>query len=195
MFFIKESDILQYVTNQIFYHFQKEHDGVSARFEVGGKYIVGRTYNPFFDYFNYFEAPLSELSKDSATSSLFLTYERYVNELIFEDVRKEFFPELPSRQKCLWLIPNMVDINQSMQYWQDHLPKDKNLQLLKLSCTGKLFIADATFLDKTTLGNFDVYRKRAFNYWSGNVQNSKGLECLFTGTIEVLSQSSSPYSG
>jgi hypothetical protein len=104
-----------------------------------------------------------------------------VREWIFEEIRKEFFPNLPSRQRCLFVIPNDV---QSLNYWRNTLGKNGNI--LKLELTGKLHRANQLHLDLTT-DNLDHIRGKAFKYWAGaSGSNSAEDEYLFEGFAKVL---------
>lgn len=41
-------------------------------------------------------------------------YLKFKRETVFEEVRKEFFPEKPSRQRCIWVIPPE---EKALKYW------------------------------------------------------------------------------
>jgi hypothetical protein len=53
---------------------------------------------------------------------------KYVRELILEDVRKREFPHLPSRQRCIWLIPTLDGV----RYWINRLGITGNYQVLRI---------------------------------------------------------------
>lgn len=68
-------------------------------------------------------------------SRLLKCYSTLQRELVLEEVRKRFFPELPSRKNALYLC----DHNQ-LEYWKDELTiKGKNIDLFKVEVTGNLF--------------------------------------------------------
>ena len=70
-----------------------------------------------------------------------------VREWIFEEVRMEFFPNLPSRQRCLWVIP---ENETSIQYWWNAMNKGRNenkfWRILKLELTGKIYRTNQQYL-------------------------------------------------
>jgi len=67
-----------------------------------------------------------------------------VREYVFEDVRFNSFSALPSRQKCLWVIEDNGNVNESIEFWWNEL--DREWKLLKLEINGDLFQSDETHL-------------------------------------------------
>jgi hypothetical protein len=104
-----------------------------------------------------------------------------VREWIFEEVRKEFFPNLPSRQRCLWVIP---DDEKAIQYWWNEMGKEG--KLLKLELTGKIHQTNQQCLAQTTQSLNEI-RMKAFKYWAGasGIDSSQD-EYLFEGFVKVL---------
>ena len=180
---------LEIISNEIFYHLQQTVRIFSTvpLFEVGKEYDVGHTINPFFNYFNHFKYPLNTQINMETMTHILADYQRFATETIFEEVRQQYFPELPSRQKCLWVIPHTVSLNEAVQYWNKFLSTEQKPKLSQLNCSGKIFYADSTFVSPTTIGNFPEYRKRAYKYWSGVVENPLAVEGLFIGKIKVIS--------
>lgn len=109
-------------------------------------------------------------------------YLRYTREMIFEEIRKEINPDLPSRQKGLWLLNN-DNINESIRFWKIQL--DQDVRIIKLQVNGKIHRGHSHPLLIST-DAMDIIRNRARIYWS-NVQDHKiDDEFLFIGDIEVL---------
>jgi hypothetical protein len=123
-------------------------------------------------------------SPEKSVRELYRVLEEYlklVREWTFEEVRKEFFPNLPSRQRCLFVIPNDV---QSLNYWWNTLGKNGNI--LKLELTGKLHRTNQQYLLATT-DSLDYIREKAFRYWAGASGSSSAEdEYLFEGFAKVL---------
>jgi hypothetical protein len=104
-----------------------------------------------------------------------------IREWIFEEVRKEFFPSLPSRHKCLWVIPYNKE---ALKYWLDVLGKEG--KILKLELTGRLLRTNPQYLRLTT-NSLDYIRTEAFKYWAGtSVGNPNEEDCLFEGFAKVI---------
>ena len=121
--------------------------------------------------------------KDQAIKHLFDTlghYLRFVREHLFEEVRKEFFPDLPSRLRCLWIIPH--DKN-AVNYWWKNLGRKG--KIFEISVSGKVHQASQQYLNITTQ-SFDYIREQAFKYWAAkSVENQNEYECLFEGFVKV----------
>ena len=110
------------VQNKILYHISRK-----INWNKGDKLVIGENENPFwnfsknyspqylvngqpipvfqmFEQFSNFDLTqdninfLYQVLKDVSKETAFC-----IREQVFENIRKEFYPDLPSRQKCLWL--------------------------------------------------------------------------------------------
>ncbi|MGG6309805.1 DUF2441 domain-containing protein [Paenibacillus macerans] len=117
-----------------------------------------------------------------------LTLEHYiklVREMAFEDVRKEHFPEYPSRQKCIWVIPDITTHPGMFDYWWSTLGVGR---VFKLRLTGKIHRANQEFLLINTRSLVD-WKERAYMYWFGEEgTNPNETEYLFEGLVEVVDE-------
>ena len=186
---------MEQVTNQNFYHIQKINPANSInKFTIGNEYIIGDKYNPFFDYFYHFGYP-NVIENYNQIKQLVSDYQLFAREILFEEVRKEFYPNKPSRQKCLWLIPNSPKLKESLNFWLKEIishNENTSFEILKLSCTGNVFLANSHLLPKY-FGHFTKYKEEAHKYWNGEHLSidSIFLEALFIGKIKVLDAFSS----
>lgn len=167
---------MEYVEDKIFYHI--------GNLIAGKSYETSEKLNPFYDYFNHFgyASPLDF----EHMKKLISDYQLYIRERIFEDVRLESFPELPSRKTCFWLIP--VDhFQERIAYWSKALASDK--RIYKVSCTGFIHVADEAFL-ASRFGYLPSYRDDAYKYWSGESKSDSFVhqEVLFKGKLDVLQE-------
>lgn len=114
-----------------------------------------------------------------------------MRELIFEDVRRELFPELPSRRTCLWVIDDNKD---DITYWINGLEHDQQEGLndsvmVKLLLSGKVFKGEGEYLKPRSYGLAE-WRQQAINFWTQTrpVQSAGGSrpEIMFEGTARVL---------
>ena len=112
---------------------------------------------------------IGELSKE---------FSFYVREQVFEEYRQINHPQLPSRQKCLWI----TDADQIL-YWQT-MEQNKLRSLLTLELDGELFCADERWLVADTFSNVE-YWKRAKHYWGGEMTPFPVKEYLFCGTVII----------
>lgn len=106
---------------------------------------------------------------------------RLIREFVFEEVRRQTFPEHPSRYRCIWLIPGEEG---AVSYWWNVL-RSERARLFQIRATGKLHRASQKHL---TLGTFslDEWKQNAFKYWAGVIlPDTIEDEVLFEGFIRV----------
>ena len=104
-------------------------------------------------------------------------------EISFESIRKDFYPKLPSRQKCIWLIPNN---GESLEFWKNVI-KNKQRRIFKVAVEGNIHRAAQEWL---VGGTFSVNRwnEMAHNYWKGENSGTIQDEVLFCGKIKILDE-------
>lgn len=104
-------------------------------------------------------------------------------ELIFESIRKEFYPELPSRQKCIWLIPNNEE---SLKFWEDIIEK-KHQRIFKVTVDGNIHRTAQKWLIG---GTFSIikWNELAHSYWKGEDNGNFNDEILFEGKIKIIEE-------
>ena len=109
-------------------------------------------------------------------------YLKLVREFVFEEVRTNSFPTLPSRYRCIWLIPKKIE---SVKYWWERLGGE-NKRILEVQVTGKLHRASERYLDPNTF-SLNQWKELAFKYWAGarEVEEVED-EILFEGFVKVL---------
>jgi hypothetical protein len=102
--------------------------------------------------------------------------------LIFEDVRKIEFSDLPSRQKCIWLTKK-----DKILFWYDWLnDKQSEYTILEMECNGKSHIGNQGFLNSDIDGYIN-YQANARKYWSGEmIDLQDNNEIIFTGKIKIV---------
>ncbi|MDR0602768.1 MAG: DUF2441 domain-containing protein [Bacteroidales bacterium] len=108
---------------------------------------------------------------------------RYIRETVFEEVRQEFFPSYPSRQKGIWVISDKKYI----PYWYKKLGMNRDSVIFELELTGKIHEANHASIRLTT-NSLNFIRKQAFKYWIGDdiIANKEiGYECIFEGFVLV----------
>lgn len=182
---------------RIMYHISKE-----AKWKPGDKIISGKYENPFWvQCKNY----LPHVIVDNQSMSLFRMFDTvtnfevtqqnidylyinlknvsiesalYIREQVFENIRQSLFPQLPSRQKCLWL----TELDQ-IDYWKTKVIAE-NQFILSLEVDVDLFCGDDYWLTANTLSAIE-YANRAVHYWSGEMSDVPIKEYLFNGTAIV----------
>jgi len=105
----------------------------------------------------------------------------FLREMIFEETRKEFFPNLPSRQKCIWVIPKEREI---LTYWMPKL-KTPDAIIYELNLTGKIHRSNPQPLEIHSAPPA-LIRKSAYRYWLGTMGDETPKdECIFEGLVKV----------
>ncbi|WP_197214931.1 DUF2441 domain-containing protein [Cytobacillus firmus] len=175
---------MELIENKVFYHIQRQVPWNNSPFwTVGDTHFIGKEKNPFFKVFDYaFPQP----------EAIAGHYMKVARELIFEEVRNEFFPSFPSRTRCLWVMP---DNQETFKYWWNELQVEgSNQVLLKLNLTGKVFEANQQHLKLDQTFSLDFMRQKAFRYWSGSAgDNPAEIELLFEGFAHVVSVEQNPF--
>jgi len=110
------------------------------------------------------------------------SYLMLLQEVLFEEVRKEKFPTCPARQNCMWVIP---DDREALSFWLPKLKSDE-AQILKVSLSGKLHRGSIQFLEPISY-NANRMLQDAENYW--NTQEHTPVDdCIFEGVMQVMEQ-------
>lgn len=168
---------------------------------------VGKTYNPFFQFYeNSREYPVTDVDTGATIQRKAVSWLRQVRdrtirttpetlaniafdvtqhylilcrELLMEEIRREEFNgEPPSRQRCLYACDTLTEA----QYWRRRIGDGGTI--CELTCTGAIHRADAALL----LGDSEplsVTKERARRYWSGEIGQNSEMETLFVGEAVV----------
>lgn len=175
--------------------------------KVGDTTETGSGFNPYFGFFlnhtekfnvqvenegqkDFLAVRFLQLVRDNVVSCPQLAqvshrvaahFVKLIGELLWEQVRKEEFPDLPSRQRCIFLNEDRSRV----PYWIERLDCPTRCQVLRVRAAGRLHRADERLLigDGYTLSEaWD----RARAYWRGRLQDGLGNEILLEGRITVL---------
>jgi len=104
-----------------------------------------------------------------------------VAELLFEQVRKEEYPECPSRQKCLWLVETIEETKR----WEKEFAPYGFFQTLEVEATGVVHYCDEIWL-QIDADPYSEIRGKANRYWKGEMSDDPVTEIIFEGIIEVV---------
>lgn len=109
-----------------------------------------------------------------------------LRELALEEVRREKYPEYPSRMSCLYVSETL----QESEQWADYFLSlgRPTFQIVRVRITGKRFIGDATKCFDATISK-EENLKLAEKYWE-NGENPPDeppiKEFLVSGDIEIV---------
>jgi hypothetical protein len=108
---------------------------------------------------------------------------RIIRELTYEAIRKEFYSELPSRHKCIWLCP---DDKQSLQFWKN-LVHASNKRIFRVETEGIIHRAANKWLITGTIPLNEI-NSMEHNYWKGNDAGGLEDEILFVGKLKIIEE-------
>ena len=106
----------------------------------------------------------------------------FLRELIWEDVRRREFPHLPSRQRCMWLIPSLDGV----RFWIARMGVTNDFRVLRLRVQGRIHTASEMHLLGDSVSLEEAIRL-ARQYWLGVVEDPVRQEVIFEGRVEVKS--------
>ena len=184
------------VNNEIFYHANSGNE-----LSIGDILIFNEeTYNKMYDEvynreFNINGIDANELlinkKKNNDTNFSVEEFEIILNtinnnsfvmrELALEEVRKNKYPNYPSRLNCFYVTKEIEDaIN-----WSNILKRNKKQckQILKLECTGELFVGDGSLMKRQNI-SYQKHLDNAEKYWGNKAIETP--EYLFYGKAKVI---------
>jgi hypothetical protein len=100
-------------------------------------------------------------------------------ELIFDHVRKEINPQLPSRQSCIWVTNSIKDACKWAEIFNC-------TTILKLKLNGEVHKTNGKFIDINQNKDLYTVKSNAEKYWKGKDNKGDEIEFLFEGNIEIL---------
>jgi hypothetical protein len=165
------------IKDGIYYHIHNRMFAPDS-WKIGNKILFCKEYyNFFFNYYVNVNLKKSNCALDIDTK--LKEYTMLIRELIYEEVRNKYFPELPSRRHCAWLCDE-----DALELWKNTLGRD--CDVYKVRATGNIHCCYAGGLDNDNI-NYNILFKKAFMYWKGEcIGNPLEKEYLFEGEIEVL---------
>ncbi|TAJ08484.1 MAG: DUF2441 domain-containing protein [Nitrospirae bacterium] len=200
--------VTQADTTVDYYHINRRAAWAPYQFLQAGSILdVGGTTNPYFAFFENHKKTYPVTQRDGSTINVsgvrFLGavandevnstalpgiahdlakhLVAFLRELIWEDVRRKEFPHLPSRQRCIWLIPSLAGV----RYWLKRMEVAADFQVLRLHVQGRIHTASETHL----LGDSESLNtaiQMARQYWLGIVESIETQETIFEGRVHVL---------
>jgi len=108
---------------------------------------------------------------------------RIIRELTFETIRKEFYPKLPSRHNCVWLVP---DDKRSLEFWKG-LVHGNNKKIFRVETEGIIHRAANNWLITGTIPLNEI-NSMAHNYWKGIDAGGFEDEILFIGKLKIVEE-------
>ena len=191
------------IENKEYYHVHRQQNNPhSSRWNVGSTISFGDEENLFNTLFNSFFVELqttpiiatSSLSVQNVSEHLkntILRYSMYVREEIFEEVRKNKFPNRPSRKTGIWVCEE----NQ-VNGWLHAIGNEfqNNDRVFKVLLSGEIHKADEKWVRMDgSLHPFCKIREKAHKYWQDDHSQYENPEFLFQGEVYIASDVTADY--
>ena len=114
-------------------------------------------------------------------------YDVAIKEMAIEEVRKELFPNLPSRLHCMYLslskdiaLANLKSVAESRD------KNGKHFQAVAVKLNGVIFKAGKVYMSREGQ-SYNYYKQKAVSYWKQRgLKDEEVKEVLFEGTAEVI---------
>ena len=108
----------------------------------------------------------------------------FKREMALEEIRKQKYPQLPSRKHSIWLCDE-----KGIDFWKNQLSNgDDTLDLYKVLVTGNLFKSSDSFIPNN-YSNYETNLSEAMQYWDPhfiNEEQEQKAEYLFQGKLKIL---------
>lgn len=106
-------------------------------------------------------------------------------ELLFELVRRDDFPDRPSRSRCVWFLE---DSDEAQAFWtsQGMLMQGRRVVVDVEAIEGRLHRASAKWLNVPLRASMQHHIEAARAYWRGEDASGPSTEILFEGDWRVL---------
>jgi len=143
-----------------------------------------------FDIFDYIAASKEQLrimiSRFAEMHNVTHAYVNLLNELIFERIRMNDFPDLPSRLACGWFY----DRQHVGKWWNEFSLRNDYRRIFKVAAYGEVLKVDRSWMP-TDIATVKEQFEAAEHYWKGelNLDSKRRLrEYLFIGELKVIEE-------
>ena len=114
-------------------------------------------------------------------------YDVSIKEIALEEVRKEKFPNLPSRLHCMYLSISKDIALQNVKSMANSREKNgKHFQAVAVKLNGTIFKAGKVYVSREAK-SYEYYREKANDYWKQKgLKDEEVKEILFEGKAEII---------
>ncbi len=114
-------------------------------------------------------------------------YDVAIKEMALEEVRKEQFPNLPSRLHCMYLSLSKDTALKNLKSMAESREKNgKHFQAVAVKLNGVIFKAGKVYMSREGQ-SYNYYKQKAISYWKQRgLKDEEVKEVLFEGTAEVV---------
>lgn len=114
-------------------------------------------------------------------------YDVAIKEIALEEVRKEKFPNLPSRLHCMYLSISKDIVLENIKSMANNREKNgKHFQAVAVKLNGTIFKAGKEYISREAK-SYEYYKEKANSYWKQKgLKDEEVKEILFEGTAEIV---------
>lgn len=191
--------------NKILYHIHRKNCN-NELWQVGNEFVVGNENNKFVDYSFNFDSLILIGDKKYPFKNIYVHYDKIedkiklldianniikeyqilIRELGMEEIRKKFYPNLPSRQKCIFLCGK-----KQIEHWKKEISNGdgtKDIEVFKVEIFNEPFKSRDSFLPLPS-DSYNTILKKAKLYWSAKDDSeNEDDEYLYVGEIRVINK-------
>lgn len=146
--------------------------------------LINNQKYPFLNIYDYYkkqEDIENQINLLNVSKDFINEYQLLIRELGMEEIRKNFYPHLPSRQKCIWLCRK----NQ-INYWKKFISGE--IEIFEVE------IFDIPFKSRNSLislpsDSYNTILDKAQLYWSEkNYVDNEDDEYLYVGKLKIINK-------
>lgn len=114
-------------------------------------------------------------------------YDVAIKEIALEEVRKDKFPNLPSRLHCMYLSISKDIVLQNIKSMANNREKNgKVFQAVAVKLNGVIFKAGKVYVSREAK-SYNYYKEKAIAYWKQkDLRDEEVEEILFEGEAEIV---------
>lgn len=114
-------------------------------------------------------------------------YDVAIKEMAIEEVRKELFPNLPSRLHCMYLsLSKEIALANLKSMAESREKNGKHFQAVAVKLNGVIFKVGKVYMSREGQ-SYNYYKQKAVSYWKQRgLKDEEVKEVLFEGTAEVV---------
>ena len=202
--------MVQEIVKRSYYHINRQaNQSPYPNMLCGDTIDIGKSINPFFGFYDTYQRTYKvtetqtgiiheipairylELVQENKITSNNLPnialetakhFQMLSRELLWENVRLSEHPDAPSRQRCLFLIESISDLDK----WKTYLQIDQNNNsVVRVQATGKALRVDSNYLTSDS-ELLSTWSEKAHKYWNGEISENPTIEILFEGKVEII---------
>lgn len=151
-------------------------------YEFESKIRINDALYPCLNFFEYLENTDDLNTKNrllSMSQSIISEYQILVRELGMETVRKEKFPQFPSRNRCIWLCRE-----DQIEYWTKMFEGD--FEIFQVQIFNPVFKSRNSLIPLPSDSYNDILKKAEY-YWQYNAKDeNEDDEYLYVGKLKII---------